>query len=542
MLAVLAAVMVLIALLPARPRSATDPALRVSPVDWEAVRDDPRRTLVISWMGIPAYPEARAGSWIQQRLEEHFNVRLRPIFLDWNAYAQRRPLLFCAGEVPDVIWDGDPIGVRNNLRHGFIMEIPHEVILRHAPTYVRLLNRCGKEGWLYSQYRGRNYGVPTFFEGAIRPRISCWRMDWLRRVGITRVPETLAEMHEALRRLRYDDPDGNGRQDTYGWSPNISHWSVMFAEVFAAHDILPFDLMLRDGRVVWGGIQPEARQALALLRQWYAEGLLDPDFVLDSRQNSGQAKFLAGRLGYLYQVNEFDSYDLHNPASLYSRLRAFDPQAELAPAPPLRNAAGVRRGRTWGSAGHVLQFGRHLEGEPEKVVRVLSMLEAITCDETLYLEAQWGRRGRHWEYTPERGRYLLPPLDADKRLRAEELLDGNIFFYPCTLDFTYLGRYQMRAAVEFRDTYRRPEWSMQNVLGKSDVVPAAERYLEDLRRWQTTFYVEVVTGRRELEEFTAFVAAWRSRGGDLLLAEANAMYAELQAIWRRLGVTPEGAP
>ena len=535
MLALLVLVMSVIALIPAKPRAQTESVRRTSVVDWTAVTDDPRQPLTIQWMGIAAYPDAAAGSWGQQQLESAFNLKLVPLFLDWNAFGQRRPLMFCAGQVPDVIWDGDPLGVRNNLRNGFILEVPYEVILKYAPTYVSHLNRYGKEAWLYTQYQGRNYGLPTFFEAANRPRISCWRLDWLRNVGIDKVPETLAEMHEALKRFRCDDPDRNGKQDTYGWSPYIGHWSLEFVEVFAAGDVLAFDFVKRDGRVVWGGVLPETRQALGVLRQWYAEGLLDPDFVLDSRQGSGESKFLNGRIGYLHPVDGISEYDLAVPTSLFSKLRAFCPTAEIVPGPPLRNAAGERRGRTWGGAGHILQFGRQLEKEPQKVIRILKMIEAVTRDESLYLDVVWGRRGVHWESNPDRGRYLLPPFEADKRRRAEQMLNGTYFFYPSALDNTYLAKYQKAGSLEFDATNRRPEWGMMNVLGKSDAVPSAGRYLEDLRNFQTTFFVEIVTGKRELAEFDAFVKEWKRRGGDILSEEANQMYVDMQAIWQRVG-------
>ena len=68
--------------------------------------------------------------------------------------------MLCGGDIPDVMWDGDPLGVRANLRNGFIMELPFEVILEHAPTYVAYLNRFGREAWLYSHYQGKNYGPP----------------------------------------------------------------------------------------------------------------------------------------------------------------------------------------------------------------------------------------------------------------------------------------------------------------------------------------------------------------------------------------------
>ena len=529
------AVIATLAMIPASPRASA-----AGRVEWSKVSDDGRR-LDLSWMGIPAYPRARDGSWIQRNLEARFNLTLKPIFMDWNQFAQRRPMMLCGGDIPDVIWNGDPLGVQANLRNGFIMEIPWQVIVSNAPTYVSLLNRYGRQAWLYSFYQGHNYGIPTFDEGTIRPRIGAWRMDWLRKVGIDHVPETIPQMHEALYRLRYDDPDGDGKKDTYGWSPTIGHWSLAFADVFAAYDVLPFDFMSQDGKVVWGGTLPAAKQALRTLHQWYQEDLLDPDFVLQAQEDDTQARFLAGRVGYIYPIDTWAFYNLSDSTSLYSRLRALQPGAEMAPGPPLRDAAGQRRGRAWGGAAHVIQFGIQVQQQPEKVLRVLRMFEQITRSRQLYLEARCGKEGLQWRNDPQRGIVALAPYDQDDHLRDQEMINesgfGSLFFYPASLDDTYHGPYTDPRAAAFDQNYRRPQWAMINVLGKCDVVPSASRYLEDLRNYQLTVFVEMVTGRRSVDDFDNFVHQFQRRGGDVIVSEANEIHAQLQQIYARVGAT-----
>ena len=488
-------------------------------------------------MGIIAHLSGKEGSWIERNLEQKFNLNIEPTFLDWNGFRQRRPLMLCGGDIPDVMWDGDPLGVRANLRNGFIMELPFEVILEHAPTYVAYLNRFGREAWLYSHYQGKNYGLPTFSAGANRPRISCWREDWLQNVGIEKVPETVDEMHEALHRFRHNDPDENGKQDTYGWSPDIWHWSLAFVEIFAAYDTLAFDFIERDGKVVWGGILPEAKESLTTLRKWYDEGLLDPDFPLNSRE-AGRG-FENSKTGYTHPVDQPFFYDLEMATSLASKVIAYAPKGQLVPGPPLRNAQGKRRGRTWGGAAHVLQFGRHLEQQPEKVIRVLRMMEAIATNEELYLQARFAEQGTHWHYTPEKGRESLPPYDEDQRLSGAELLTSSIFFFPSTIDPIYDDKYNSQADTTWHETNRKHAWAMKNVLGKSDVVPSASRYLGDLRLWQMTVYVEMIVGERPLSEFDAFIGEWNERGGEILTAEANEMYSQMRDIYTRVGATED---
>jgi putative aldouronate transport system substrate-binding protein len=542
-------VIIVLALMPTNAKSREVMNLP-SPVDWASVEDDPAQKLYLRWLGIIAYSGGKEGSWIERNLEQRFNIELDPLFMDGNAYERRRPLMLVGGDIPDVMWAGDPLQVRANLRNGFIMEIPYEVILKHAPHYVKLVNTYGKEAWLYTQYQGRNFGLPTVQAGGNRPRIGCWRLDWLKRVGIDKVPETVEEMREALHRFRYNDPDGNGRQDTYGWSPNITHWSLIFDNVFAAYDVLAFDFMKRDGKVVWGGLLPETKEALRELRKWYAEDLFDPDFVLDTQGRQAESKFINGRVGYSHPVDDYGNYDQALESSLWGKTRAFDPRSELAAGPPLRNKDGQRRGRSWGGAAHIIQFGKHLEQHPEKVIRVLRMMDAIAADEALYMDTRNGKRGLHWEYNPEaylgpggkvikEGIVQLPPYDDENRIKenaAELLGGGNVFFFPCSMDPLYDEKYMSAAERDWLEQNRKAEWGMKNVLGKSDVVPSSGRYLGDLLNYQTTFFIEIVIGTRAIDEFDDFVVEWRRRGGDGLLQEANEMYQLRSAIYDRVGV------
>ncbi len=183
-------------------------------------------------------------------------------------------------------------------------------------------------------------------------------------------------------------------------------------------------------------------------------------------------------------------------------------------------------------------------------MRVLKMMEAIARDEALYMEARYGKRGVHWDYNPQtyiredgekikEGIILLPPYDEDDRKRenaAEMLGGGCMFYFPSTFEQLYDEKYYAQADREWQRQNRRMEWAMMNLLGKSDVVPSSGRYLKDLVNYQMTVFVEMVIGDRDIETFDAFVAEWRRRGGDLILEEANEMYAHMNKIYDLVGV------
>lgn len=207
-------------------------------------------------------------------------------------------------------------------------------------------------------------------------------------------------------------------------------------------------------------------------------------------------------------------------------------------------------GRTWGGAAHSLQFGRHLERDPAKVIRVLQMMEVIARNERLYFEARHGKRGLHWDYNPKtyvretdgkrihQGLITLPPYDDPDRgrlNRAEMIGLNNMFFFPSTLDPVFDDQFKSVSERHWNAANCSPEWSMMNVLGKSDVVESSGRYLKDLINYQLTFYAEIVLGDRKVEEFDEFVNEWRRRGGDIVLEEANELYGEVQQLYREVG-------
>lgn len=109
------------------------------------------------------------------------------------------------------------------------------MILACAPRYVAMLNRHAPAAWLYSAVNGRNSGIPTFWpDGALAMPGGRWQ-DWLETLRITKVPETLDEMHAALRAIVHGDPDRNEKADTLGMVGDMSTWFFSFSEIFGAH-------------------------------------------------------------------------------------------------------------------------------------------------------------------------------------------------------------------------------------------------------------------------------------------------------------------
>ena len=384
-----------------------------------------------------------------------------------------------------------------------------------------------------------------WLDGA-RASLGAWRLDWLKRVGINKVPETLDEVHTALKKFVEEDPDGNGLRDTYGMMGQIEWWRC-FNEFFGAFGIGPFAWTERNGKAVWSGTLPEAKQALAVLRQWYAEGIIHPDFIL-SAQGASEQKFLNGKTGYFESgCHSVRCLDANDPQSLISKLRALNgTNADIVPAPLPIGPDGKRGAWCWGGGGNVQVFGMPTARNPEKVVRLLKMLNALVTNEELFVESKVGKRGLHWDYVdPSIGKAsgirMIPPYNLPHVAKREAIvtsgdLGGGGVFSPNCGDPGIYNKYRTPDELEFIKKYRLVEYRIRDIFMKPDVVPSAGELLTDLRNFQETTYAEIIRGEKGLDYFDWFVEEWNRRGGARLTQEANDLLAARDRIYKAVGV------
>lgn len=483
----------------------------------------------ISWLGPLGFHLAQQGSWIQRRAEEVARFKFDPILIDSAAFEKSLPMKFVAGDVPDVFWEPGPVAVRSKVKHGFSRSLPLEVLVSIAPHYADYVLSNAPEVWMYSRYDHANWGVPTVVPFGKFPYFLIWREDWLRNVGISKTPETLAEMEQAFDLFTHGDPDQNGRNDTYGLSTSVAHPSLFFAEFFAQRDVLPFDFQKVGTRVLWGGIRPEAKEVLAMLRDWYLRGWIDPDFILSSSMRP-ERPFERGKVGYFSYGVYGDISEVNDPASLLGRVREYSPPAQLCYGLPPLGADGKRRMRVWGAGGHVMMFSA--QTNPDAVNAVLRFLDRVYSDSNVHLELTMGKRGVHWDYLPGGGSAVLPPFeeDGDAEMVGSRNYASAAFFAPSGLPINVVETLMSPLQVSLVSEFANSKWGICNALGKSEVLPSASLYLPDLIRKQEKVYSDIVRGTKPLVAFDEFVDDFKAHGGQALLNEVSEFMVSREAV------------
>lgn len=471
--------------------------------------------LEIDWMN---YPGAIAEqSYGQQYLESTFGIKLKKLYpIAYADFKQKQQIQLSSGEVPDVLFILDPGELSKYASQGLLAEVPLDLIAKHAPRTKANLDKQAPQGWYYTNVGGKNYGLPTFyFTGQFHAK-QVWRTDLLTKAGVAKIPETLEEFTAAFAALK--------KIGVYGMSTTGQSYYNQFHTIFGAYGLMPTQWMLKDGKVVNAAVQPEAKEALTLLADWYKAGYIDPEFV--TGKDLGP-KFNAGKYAFMDSAH-VTSTDEDNPNSIVSAVRKVNPEGKVAFGPLPKGPKGLSGGWAWGTAGNIWAFGKQLEKQPEKLAKALEMMDAMQNDENTWLALAWGEKGKHWDFKDaakgvEGGLKRTPSYEDVTMLQKDGIVDlaSGVTFWGAQPNIDIIAKYYGKSGLEKFQLYNR---SIFDLFGKSDILPSSGKYWGDLLKLKTEAYAAIVRGDKPAAYFDEFVKQWNDKGGAQLEKEANELY------------------
>jgi len=470
-------------------------------------------------------------AWQLQFLENKYNINIDVLGkFSEEEVITKLPLMLAGGDVPDFFGAaGDYL--RSFAHHEFILPLPIDMLKEYCPTLVSMISEYAPEGWLECTYNGQIYGVPLgLWYSGILPRTGVWRLDMLETNGIYDLPMTLDDMEDAFQAICYN-ADGE-HTSIYGMTGDIQNHYSTFSEIFGAFGILPFSWITNStGEVVWGGVDPRSKEALKLLHSWFEKGYIHPDFQVDKWYSQGVNKFVNGKTAYVNYASSVLNFDRDNQSSLVSMVEYMHPEAKVFAVPPPLGKNEESGTHVWGADSlSMVVFGKHLVDHPEKIIRILQILENNLINTKLYRETKYGEQGVHWDWNKgDGGIKFLPPYEGKDARRAEGLIDcipfvsNNAFLSPAGSP-DYFSKYISRDENSWLRNNCRPEWGRRDIFRTATNVKDADLYMGDLIELQQVAYVEIITGKKPIDYFDEFVEQWHNSGGDIMLKNAKETY------------------
>lgn len=495
--------------------------------------DTAEGTMTIDWLMFSNGP-ADNDAPVKKYFEDYFGVKFNLWYIERSKWDDLLSVRFAAGEIPDVFVTMSSSSFRKYVEQSLIMPIPVETLEQDAPALVQLVNEYDPDQWRYNTIDGQNYAIPAYNYANKYHIASVWRDDWLKNVGIDKIPETLEEAEVAFYKFRNEDPDGNGQQDTYGLSDK-----GVYNSIFGSFGYLPRDMggtmamwAEKDGKLVYSAVQPEMKEALTLLNKWYKDGIIDPEFLAGENTSghwSNSQAFVNGRIGYtangmFYHVApplaENDS-----GSSFYRDFKQL--QGENATyaigRPPIGpdGKSGNYKGGTVSSGGIV--FGKQLEDQPEKLKKILEIISAISTDYDLHNIAVYGFEGEHWDRAEDGT--IVSREGFKTGAEQSKVGAGSIF-----------NMSGLQPKAWYTDEHAQPiskaqyEWAEEvtNYAGIDNKllveVESGPKYNTMLDKLRETTFIQIITGEKPIDAFDEWVEQWKKNGGEQLEKEANEWY------------------
>lgn len=225
-------------------------------------------------------------------LNERLNVQNQNVFEAMDEqYTDSVTMVIAQNDLPDVMIVEDLDELQYLVDNDMIADLTDSYNNCMSDTIKNIYGSYGRDILDVVTFGGKIMAIPetNISDG---PNLIWLRKDWMDALGLS-APRTLSDVEEIIRQFKEKDPGHNGAGNTVGLVCDTSlcggcGYSSEYTLdiIFAAYGAFPKQWIYdEDGNVVYGSVQPEAKEALAHIHELYKEGILDQDFLMRTSSN-----------------------------------------------------------------------------------------------------------------------------------------------------------------------------------------------------------------------------------------------------------------
>ena len=225
-------------------------------------------------------------------LNERLNVQNQDVFEAMDEqYTDSVTMVIAQNDLPDVMIVEDLDELQYLVDNDMIADLTDSYNNCMSDTIKNIYGSYGRDILDVVTFGGKIMAIPetNISDG---PNLIWLRKDWMDALGLS-APRTLSDVEEIIRQFKEKDPGHNEAGNTVGLVCDTSlcggcGYSSEYTLdiIFAAYGAFPKQWIYdEDGNVVYGSVQPEAKEALAHIHELYKEGILDQDFLMRTSSN-----------------------------------------------------------------------------------------------------------------------------------------------------------------------------------------------------------------------------------------------------------------
>ncbi|MFD0670923.1 extracellular solute-binding protein [Cohnella sp. GCM10027633] len=499
------------------------PASASAPASSQAASETPKEPAALSMIQPDLGRVWKDDNPGTKELEARANVKLKVTMYPNNDFNSKYNVLAASGDIPDLSRLG-AFDYQNYADQGLYMDLT-ELIEQYGPN---LKQNIPAELWELTKYKGKQFVIP--YENVAGKEVPVLRRDWLDKLQL-KAPTNLDEFEAMLQAFTFDDPDGNGKADTYGLGVTNTY-SESFMPIFGAYGVAPGFIggstpmasYAKDNTITPVAVSPEYKEAIGYIKKLWDAKVIDPElFTLKADQ--ALQKAAQGKIGY------FNAWWSIAPQQLTQQLKMNEivPGAKWDPIlPGLVGPEGKSGMYSFGNVGASVAISAKAKN-PEEAIK---FLDYLSTEEGWEL-ARFGIKGTHYTSATE------PRTPEGQQAYDEKWLD------PLSQVVSRVDLVQKAAAgttnpVEIENNRfinAASSYTLyQDIFYGIPLTEEHKTYGADVAKYEEEMFIKFVTGVESLDKWDDYVATWKKKGGKTVFDSKVNKYNELKGTQMASGV------
>lgn len=451
-----------------------------------------------------------------------------------DAYLQKINVTLASGELPDVVLV-NPSQLKQ-LVDSEMVEDMTQYYNDYASEQLKQYMSVEGTGNIDSvTFDGKMMAIPETVAMNEGTQYLWIRNDWLKKLNL-QPPKTMDDVLKIAEAFTTKDPDGNGKNDTFGLPVTKDLYSgCMGTEgFFAGYHAYP-NMWVEDGsgKLVWGSTLPETKVALQKLADMYKSGQIDKEFGVKDGGKVAET-VIAGKFGLDYGAQWNPMYplisnynnDKNADWTAYPIVSADDKKVMVPNKFNQTRIFAVKKGYK----------------NPEALVKLFNM----------HIEKNWGKTADFnkyympvengavgvWKFSPVCPSPVFKNLDAfiaiDDARKANDfstltgepkVIQANIEAYEKGDDtmWGWMKIYGKDGAFRSMVDYKNNDQLLKEKFTGAPTKTMAEKKTT-LDKMEKEVFIKIIMGSVAIDEFDKFVNDWNKLGGADMTKEVNEWY------------------
>ncbi|MEN6314822.1 MAG: hypothetical protein ABFD25_11290 [Clostridiaceae bacterium] len=427
---------------------------------------------------------------IKEQIKKDTGVECELLLTTNDSWEQKFTLLYSSGEKMDVM-TLTPLVYDTYAAQGAFKDISGQY-----KDYPNLIKYLPEKAWERVKADNKVLGVPKVnTEG----KYCLWiRQDWLDKLGL-KVPATLDEFYNVMEAFTKQDPDGNKKDDTVGYT------FVNLQPFYGAFGVQPGMYTLEGEKVSTNSISENYKKSLQYINKLYANGYMDQESFILKTEKLAQ-KCISNSVG-AFTAWWSQEYVLYNQYKVNEQ----NPNAKFTILEPPVGPEG----KSGMNAQDYLEKVLAIHKDSEVTEAALKLLDYMLSDNG-WRTTNYGVKDLHWQMTGDKVTYIGSMVGKD--VKGAEINNTNISVY---MMFNREDLYSERFIGDTTFTnaqkngYEKATFSpLISDLFVGLRTDEKNEFAADVTKYEEEMRMKFILGEESFDNWSKYVDKWKSVGGE----------------------------